>query len=324
MNHQNPFLAALTKRTPCFPVPFWEIEFHLAGAWVGKPLILGSQFLSLPAFDQQRALEQNAEIITQACREIGFHALTIPGGLWEEAPGKMAFYTLPPKARIEQARLIRAMLPSSVVLVAVGGPVISANYDPDFCSELYENPQKVTEDARKRLKDGLNEFAVLRDVGCQAFVTASDIADNHGVFFNPQQMKEIILPLMEDFCAEIHSWKCPALMHCDGLLDDATVDALVNTGINGLQALDPIAGMDLIATQRRLGSRLTLCGNLDCALLLGGTPEKIAQETRDLITKAGPHGGFVLGLTNAVQPDVPVANYRAMVETWKSLSEPND
>jgi hypothetical protein len=39
--------------------------------------------------------------------------------------------------------------------------------------------------------------------------------------------------------------------------------------------------------------------------------------TRDLLHDCKPGGGFVLGASNAVQEQVPMANYRAMICAWE-------
>ena len=41
------------------------------------------------------------------------------------------------------------------------------------------------------------------------------------------------------------------------------------------------------------------------------------EKSSKLLLACKDGGGFVLGASNAVQPEVPVANYRAMIEAWK-------
>ncbi|MBE0698548.1 MAG: uroporphyrinogen-III decarboxylase, partial [Anaerolineaceae bacterium] len=51
--------------------------------------------------------------------------------------------------------------------------------------------------------------------------------------------------------------------------------------------------------------------------LVAGSPEEVYEETRELLTTCKAGGGLVLGASNAVQPDVPAENYRAMIAAWK-------
>jgi uroporphyrinogen decarboxylase len=78
--------------------------------------------------------------------------------------------------------------------------------------------------------------------------------------------------------------------------------------------------MDMAAARRIVGQRLCLCGNLDCGLLLRGRPEHVYESTRALLTGCKSGGALVLGASNAIQEDVPIDNYRAIIEAWRHLS----
>ena len=57
--------------------------------------------------------------------------------------------------------------------------------------------------------------------------------------------------------------------------------------LDALQAIDPVAGMDMLQVKAQVGDRLCLCGNVDCGLLVMGAPEW-AQCTVDMPLK--PNG----------------------------------
>ena len=52
-----------------------------------------------------------------------------------------------------------------------------------------------------------------------------------------------------------------------------------------------------------------------------GTPEEVYAETRDLLLDCKAGGGLVLGASNAVQPEVPIANYGALIEAWRDYGQ---
>ena len=58
--------------------------------------------------------------------------------------------------------------------------------------------------------------------------------------------------------------------------------------------------------------------HVDCGLLVAGTPEAVYAATRELLVTWGTRTGLVLGASNAVQREVPMENYRAMVAAWKA------
>lgn len=61
MSDASRFVTALRRRIPLSPVPFWELELHLAGEWVGNPLVLGENFLKLDAAGQKKVVSANAD-----------------------------------------------------------------------------------------------------------------------------------------------------------------------------------------------------------------------------------------------------------------------
>ena len=65
-------------------------------------------------------------------------------------------------------------------------------------------------------------------------------------------------------------------------------------------------------------------GNVDCGLLVQGTPDGVYAATRKLLSTEGTTGAFVLGASNAVQDEVPIENYRAMIEAWRNYQVAED
>jgi uroporphyrinogen decarboxylase len=160
----------------------------------------------------------------------------------------------------------------------------------------------------------------LRDLGIEAVFTASDIADNRGVFFNPAQMERFILPYLRRWAERVKEMGLYTILHTDGDVYSCLED-LAESGIDALQAIDPVAGMDMRAVKDAVGDRLCLCGNVDCGLLVMGTPEKVYAATRDLLLGCKAGGGLVLGASNAVQEEVPIGNYWAMIEAWREFGQ---
>jgi len=305
---------ALACREPA-NVPVWEIEFHLWDAFAGRRLIVGHEFSRLTAAEQERALHSNAEIMAAVADELGFAAVTAPGSYWEHAPGQPAYFWLPDAAVDAQVRILAGLAESRFLVAAESGGVIGMPGPADyleFSYRLFDAPEQVVEQARATLQHGVARAQRLLDLGAEVLFSASDIADNHGVFFNPAQMEQFVLPYLREWAAEVHSMGGWSVLHSDGNLD-ACVEALADSGLSALQAIDPVAGMDISAVKGRVTGRLCLCGNVDCGLLLSGTPEEVRTATEGLLADCTAGGGLVLGASNAVQPEVPVANYRALL-----------
>jgi uroporphyrinogen decarboxylase len=311
--------AALACRAAA-AVPRWELEFHAFDAASGRRLVLGREFERLPTSARDRALRENAEIILSVCEELEFAAVTGPASYWEQAPGELAYYVLPDDGPERQIGVLREMSGDALVLVANVGGVISACYDVEFCQALRDTPGEIDALARRRLAEGLERARRFRDVGAHVAMTASDVADNSGPFFKPHQMERFVFPYLEAWSDGVHTLGMASLLHSDGDLTPH-LDRIAGTSLDALQAIDPVAGMDLLRSKEIVGDRLCLCGNVDCGLLVAGTPEDVYAATRDLLLRWGARAGLVLGASNAVQREVPIENYRAMVAAWKASRE---
>lgn len=191
----------------------------------------------------------------------------------------------------------------------------SANF-VEFTYQLFDAPDTIDAWAREYLKDGVALAKRFNELGVDAMYTASDIADNHGPFFNPKQMQRFILPQLNTWAKEIKEFRCYAILHTDGNIFPY-LEELADSGIHALQAIDPVAGMDIREVKTRIGHKLCICGNVDCGLLMTGNPQQIYETTRDLLIDCKNGGGFILGASNAVQKETPLRNYLAMIEAWK-------
>ena len=297
-------------------IPLWELEFHLWEKVSNKKFYVGEDFMKLSPIERDFALNENAEIIAKVSNEFLFNAVTIPGNYWEIAPGVPAYWWLPDEYRIKQAKILNNIFGKEIMLVANTGGVLampsSENY-VDFAISLFETPEEIDELAEKIFQKGLESVNRFLDAGIQTFLTASDIADNRGPFFNPEQMERFILPYLERWAMHVKQVGGLSIFHSDGNLN-LYLDKIVDTGVNAIQSIDPVAKMDIKEVKYKIGNKICLCGNIDIGKLITGSPSEIHIDVKDLVTFMHDKSGFVLGASNAIQQEVPLENYLALVQ----------
>lgn len=306
---------------PGTQVPLWELEFHGWELFSGRPLCLGNEFESLGAADKERALHRNAEIIAEVSRLLSFSAVTVPGGYWEIAPGHPAYYWLPEEHRERQIKLLVQSMGQEIMLVAGAQAVLAmpgALEYMDFAQALMERPREIGERAKGLLRQGLEQSSRLLDLGIGALYTPSDMADNHGPYFDPGQMEQLILPCLDRWAVHVRQQGGLAILHSDGDLGPV-LDAIADTGVQALQSIDPTAGMDLAETLTKVEGRLCLCGNIQCGLFISGTPETVFESTRQALSATRKKRGLVLGASNAIERGMKKENYLAFLGAWKQF-----
>lgn len=316
MSRKDDMIAALECRQPEDAVPIWEIHFHCWGQASGRPFIAAGDFTKLTPSEQEKALADDADIIFSVAEELNFGGVTIPDQPWN-CP-----YTLPPEARLKLATLLRAGDAPFMVIGACGGVMGmpgSSNY-LEFSYKLFDAPEEVDEMARRTYEGGVEQGKRLRDAGVEAVYVAADMADNHGPFFNPKQMARYILPYIRKMAEKLKEMGMYVMLHTDGDLTPVLSD-LADTGIHALQAIDPVAGMDIKKVKAEVGDRICLCGNVDTGLLVTGPPEEIYESTRDILQGCKEGGGLVLGASNAAVLETPMSNYNEMIRAWSDYGQ---
>jgi len=152
----------------------------------------------------------------------------------------------------------------------------------------------------------------LSELGVDAIIIGEDMADTRGPLANPRDLKSITFPFLAREVEEVRRTGTRVMIHSDGNTMPIFED-IVALGIDGYQAIEPDAGMDIALLKRKYGDRLCLIGNVDCGnTLTHGSPSQVAAEARHVIGSAAQGGGFILGSSNSIHDGVKLENFLAM------------
>jgi uroporphyrinogen decarboxylase len=157
--------------------------------------------------------------------------------------------------------------------------------------------------------------------GAEVIVLGDDYAGNLGPMMSPDQFREFILPPLKRMVGMIHDEGALCIKHSDGNLYPIIED-IVSAGPDGINPVEPVAGMDLATVKRLVGDRVCITGNIDCAHLLPhGTPEQVREAVRQAIADAAPGGGYILTSSNSIHSSCNPANFIAMVKACHEFGE---
>jgi len=179
------------------------------------------------------------------------------------------------------------------------------------------NPEFVHRIARAVTDYKVRVLARAAELGADILCTGDDYAHRGGTMMSPTHFREFVVPYLQETVDVAKARNMPFLKHTDGCLWQV-MDDIVGTGIDCLDPIEPIAGMDIGDVKERYGDRIALAGNVDCTQLLTfGTPEQVEEAVKETIAKAGVGGGLILASSNSIHPAVVPANYRALVEAGR-------
>jgi uroporphyrinogen decarboxylase len=164
---------------------------------------------------------------------------------------------MPSEARYKLAERLSKLIGDRIMIVAGVGGVLGIPGPADYMAfsyKLFDAPEEVDEMARRTYASGIETAKRMRDAGVEAVYTAGDLADNHGLFYKPKYMQRFILPYLHKWAAEVKGMGLYAILHTDGQINPILED-LVTSGIHTLQAIDPVAGMDIRQVKQQVKGR---------------------------------------------------------------------
>lgn len=174
-------------------------------------------------------------------------------------------------------------------------------------------------DARHRAE--LRRVAVIADPQrIPIALTYDDIAYKTATLVSPKWLRKYWFPRLKDLVNAWHGCGSLCLFHSDGNLWPV-MDDLVSAGIDGLNPLEVLAGME-IRTVRERYPHLFLTGGIDVSQLLSlGTAEEVRAVCQQAIADTNGRGYFI-GSTTELHWDVRLENAVTMFETaWSSWGE---
>ena len=161
-------------------------------------------------------------------------------------------------------------------------------------------------------------LAMAREVaarGVKIVYTGDDVAGDTGPLMSPEHFRRLFAPGLRRVMGGYKELGLMVIKHTDGMLWPI-IDMIVDSGIDCLDPIDPIAGMDLAEVKAKFGSRIALKGNVDCSHLMTlGTPGQVAEATRKALREGAPGGGYILSSSNSIHSSVKPENYMAMLRT---------
>lgn len=148
--------------------------------------------------------------------------------------------------------------------------------------------------------------------GVDVVVIADDYAWNRAPLMSRKHFKEFVFPGLQRAVKSVHDEGIPCIKHTDGNIMPI-IDLIIDAGIDAINPIEPVAGMDIGEVKNLYGDRVAIVGNIDCGELLSrGKPEEVRSAVKECISAAAPNGGFILASSNSIHSSVSGENYLAM------------
>jgi hypothetical protein len=142
-------------------------------------------------------------------------------------------------------------------------------------------------------------------------LTYGDIAMKNTLMHSPEWLRKEFFPNIRKLNSAYHEHDIKCLFHSDGNLMEI-MDDLIDTGIDGLNPIETLAGMKVETVFNLYGDKIFITGGIDMSqLLANGTPEEVTKVCEDAIRSA-PRGYFI-GSTTEIDNSARLENVLAML-----------
>jgi uroporphyrinogen decarboxylase len=197
------------------------------------------------------------------------------------------------------------------VLVSLKGPFSLASFlrgVEGFLGDLLDNPRRARDYLKVATASQLRYAEAIVRAGGVPFI-GDPVAS--GSMVSPTQFREFAAPALGALVRSIHELGARCGLHICGETR-GVLAAMSETRADILSVDD----MDLREARQAVGPSTVLMGNVSTRLLLDGTPEQVAADTRRSIEQAGPL--LVVASSCDVPTDAPKENVQALIAAGRA------
>jgi hypothetical protein len=172
-----------------------------------------------------------------------------------------------------------------------------------------------------RTKIAVNASKLWAETDFEVFFLCDDTALKNTTMINPKYHKELIIPAYKQILTPIRKAGKYIIFHSDGFTEPY-FDGLIEAGFHGIEALEPMAGMDLKHLKEKYGDKVCLIGNIDVSQLLPfGTINEVDEAVKSCIKNAGEGGGYILSPCTDITNSCKLENIFAMISANKKYGK---
>ncbi|MFX0003596.1 MAG: uroporphyrinogen decarboxylase family protein [Promethearchaeota archaeon] len=158
---------------------------------------------------------------------------------------------------------------------------------------------------------------LLQAAEAKTFLITDDFGYKNRTFIPKELWKRLFYKSYSEIINLIHQMNQKIIIHSDGYISDM-IGIFIDLGLDGVQSLEPNAGVDIFSLFKKYGNKICFIGNLDISLLSFGTPQEVKTYTTKLITKAKEnYCSLIVSPSQQINKKCKPININTMIEMTK-------
>jgi uroporphyrinogen decarboxylase len=184
----------------------------------------------------------------------------------------------------------------------------------DFVVKLFEKPDELHAEARRKCDNAKSFFKQAVDAGADFFVLTYDFGYNDAPFVSPKHFADIVTPYLTELVQSIHDLDRKAILHSDGCIK-LILDQLYSTGLDGYQSVDPQGHMDIKEVREQYPDWILMC-NVACNMLQDTDEDAIRESVRYCMTHGGVGKPYIFSTSNCIFSGMLPESYKTMHDEY--------
>lgn len=147
-----------------------------------------------------------------------------------------------------------------------------------------------------------------------AVLIGNDMGSQRGLMLSPDMVRRFVIPGCKKLVDQAHSYGLKVIYHSCGSIVDVIPD-LIEAGVDVIHPIQALAaGMQPENLKEKFAGKVSFCGGVDTQdLLVHGSAEEVKNKVKEL-REIFPTGLIISPSHEAIMPDVPPKNIRALFD----------
>lgn len=189
-----------------------------------------------------------------------------------------------------------------------------------FGWEMFLTAAALDEERFDRVLEGFCQvsqtvFDAQAECGCEFFICHDDIVWTQGAVFHPDWYRKHVFPRYRRLWAPLLDAGIKILFCSDGDFTEF-VDDLADLGAHGF-IFEPMTDLEYVV--RRYGRDKVIVGNMDCRVLMSGTPDDIRAEVKRCADLGRDCPGYFFAVGNHIPYNIPVDSVQVYADAIEEM-----
>jgi len=186
---------------------------------------------------------------------------------------------------------------------------------------LRKKKHKIKHYIELRIKIAVQHAKLAAETDFDVYNLCDDTAFKNNTVINPKLHYELVVPANKKIVHEIKKAGKKVFFHSDGYTEPY-FKGFIDAGFDGVESLEPRAGMDLKHLKETYGDELCLIGNIDVSELLPmGSLEDVRKSVIQCIKDAAEGRGYILSSCTDISDSCKYENVIEMIKTAKKYGK---